>query len=76
MQIVMVGENTCGLARLYRGRTLIGLCHDTPNAIASAMKHSGATRAVDVFGEPVEVSPAGLAAGGWMPVAQSGWSPL
>ena len=63
MQIVMAGENTCGL------------CHDTPNAIASARKHSAANRAVDVFGEVVTADPARLAAGGWVPVAQSGRSP-
>ena len=49
-----------------------GLCHDTP----SAMKYSGATRAVDVFGDTVKRDPARLAAGGWMPVGLSGWSPV
>ena len=86
MQIVMVGGvgkksaarigNTCGLARIYDGRKLIGLCLDTPNSIASAMKHSGATRAVDMFGDRVEIDATTLAAGGWMKVEQSGWSAL
>ena len=88
MQIIMVGGSnkirgknanswigsTSGVAKLYKKTRFIGVCLDTPNSIASAMKHSGATHALDVFGARVEIDPARLAAGGWMPVSQSGWA--
>ena len=88
MEIVIVGGSskitgrndnawigsTAGVAKIYKDKKLIGVCLDTPNAIASAMKHAGATHAVDVFGDRVKIDPATLAAGGWMTVGQSGWS--
>ena len=65
--------NTATVARLYKGRKLVGQCIDTPNAIACAARHVGASRVIDGFGEPVAISPDRLAAGGWMQLGESGF---
>ena len=77
MHITTVGVgkkmSTVGVARLYKGRKEIGLCIDSPNSIACAMRFSGATRAVDTFGGKVKISKERLDAGGWIALELSGY---
>lgn len=48
--------NTVAVATLFKGKKEIGRCMDTPNAIAAGMFHTGATRAVNGFGERVTMT--------------------
>lgn len=89
MQIVIVGFNakgpkgardnawlgsTVGVAKLYgAGGKILGQCFDTPNAIACAVKHCGAVRVIDGFGDVAKVDADRVAAGGWMSLADSGF---
>jgi hypothetical protein len=69
--------NTVTVATLFDKKgNVLGHCHDTPNAIASAMKHTGAASVRDGFGQPYSVSKDRLEAGGWMDVDKSGYRPL
>ena len=65
--------STCTVATLYRGKKMVGTCLDTPNAIACAVKHTSATRAVDGFGETVKLDANRVEHGGWMQIERAGF---
>lgn len=77
MHVTTVGAgkkmSTCGVAKLYKGKKELGLCFDTPNSIACAMKHSGAKRALNALGEVVKIDRDRLLAAGWMNIESSGY---
>lgn len=65
--------NTVTVAKLYKGRTLVGSCIDTPNAIATAIAHGKGTRAVNGFGEKVKMPAARVASCRANPLTFSGF---
>ncbi len=63
--------NAAGVAKLYRNKTLVGTCADTPNAIACCIGNNKATSAKNMFGEKVVVGGDRVENKGWMTLKQS-----